>query len=89
MLTRALDDESFQAAFVGRMRDVTDDAAPVTDIWPYVAAIPHEDLGGRRYQTEVVEVVYYLAVVVDRGAKAVFGHHILNLNEKYGLTPDS
>jgi hypothetical protein len=27
----------------------------------------------------------YLAVVVDLPSNSVFGHHLLNLNEKYGL----
>jgi len=107
MHTRTLDENGFRKTFIGRMRDVTDDAAPVADIWPYVAAIPRSDLGGRRFLPEVVEFVYrsgdeafdhvliptseanvYLVVVVDRRAKTVFGHHILNLREKYGLDSD-
>lgn len=107
MLTRALDDDSFRSTCVGRMRDVSADSSPVTDIWPYVKAIPEREFGTTRYRFEEVELVYrsendrfdhvliptnernvYLAIVVDRTARSVFGHHLLNLNEKYGLNDD-
>jgi hypothetical protein len=44
--------------------------------------------GDRRYDhvlipTETKNV--FLVIVVDLTADAVFGHHVLNLNEKYGL----
>ncbi|MCO6048130.1 hypothetical protein NG895_29905 [Aeoliella sp. ICT_H6.2] len=30
----------------------------------------------------------FLVIVVDLEAKAIFGHHLLDLNEKYGLPPN-
>ena len=44
--------------------------------------------GDRRYDhvlipTETKNV--FLVIVVDLSSKAVFGHHVLNLNDKYGL----
>lgn len=107
ILTHALDDESFHRTCVGRMRDVTADSFPVTDIWPYVEAIPKREFRTAHYRFEEVELVYRsaddrfdhvlvpttgrnvdLAVVVDRTAASVFGHHLLDLNEKYGLKRD-
>lgn len=29
----------------------------------------------------------YLVVIVDLGRESIFGHYLLNLNEKYGMSP--
>jgi hypothetical protein len=104
MRTVVLDDETFERTFVAPMRDVSEDSDPVTDIWPYVRAIPAADLLDLTHQREEVAYVYrsgddqfdhvliptrspnvYLVIVVSRTARAVYGHHLLDLNQKYGL----
>jgi hypothetical protein len=106
MRTLALDETAFQRTFVSPMRDVTADADPVVDIWPYVQAIPTSDLSSVGYRNGEVDYVYrsgddrfdhvlipttvpnvYLTVVVSRRSRAVHGHHVLDLNQKYGLPP--
>jgi hypothetical protein len=105
MKTTLLDEKRFLATFADPMRDVTGEATSVVDIWPYVDAVPAQDLGGHQVYDRFVEYVYrdakgrfdhvqvmtrtknvYLAVVVDLHQDAVYGHHLLDLNEKYGLT---
>jgi hypothetical protein len=108
MRTVELDEQSFRRTFVSPMRNVTADAEPVIDIWPYARAIPPGELRGVRWRDGEVEHVYrtgddrfdhvlvptetanvYLVVVVARGAAAIHGHHILDLNEEYGLNTPS
>ena len=98
-----LDDNAFLKTFAAPMRDVTDEATNVIDIWPYVAAVPSEDLRGHQIYDEFVDCVYrdatgrfdhvlvvtksknvYLTIVVDLQNQCLFGHHLLDLNEKYG-----
>lgn len=102
-----LDEKQFQATFAAPMRDVTGEATNVIDIWPYVDAVPAEDLRGHQVYDRFVEYVYrdaagrfdhvqvmtrttnvYLTVVVDLRHDVVYGHHLLDLNEKYGITGD-
>jgi hypothetical protein len=105
MKTTRLDKTQFLATFAAPMRDVTDEATNVIDIWPYVDAVPPEDLQGHQVYDHFVEYVYrdatgrfdhvqvmtktknvYLTIVVDLHRDVVYGHHLLDLNEKYGLT---
>jgi hypothetical protein len=58
VVVRQLTEEEFTATFVLRMRDVTADAAPVVDIWPYVESIPEADLQGHELADGFVEYVY-------------------------------
>ena len=58
MVVRQLTEEEFTATFVLRMRDVTADAVPVVDIWPYVESIPQADLQGHELADGLVEHVY-------------------------------
>jgi hypothetical protein len=104
MKTTRLDETQFLATFAAPMRNVTDEATNVIDIWPYVDAVPPEDLQGHHVYDRFVEYVYrdaqgrfdhvqvmtktknvYLAVVVDLRRNTVYGHHLLDLNQKYGL----
>ena len=104
MQTRRLDDAAFCSTFVAPLRDVTQEATNVINIWPYVESVPSTDLEGHEVYGQFVEYVYrdrtgrydhvlvmtrtknvYLAVVVDIANDQIFGHHLLNLNEKYGL----
>jgi len=87
------------------MRDVSLEATDVIDIWPYVSAIPQEDLRGHQIWERYVEIVcrdannhyehvlvmtktrnVYLVVVIDLIWDRIFGHYLLDLNEKYGLS---
>jgi hypothetical protein len=104
MRTVLLDDEAFQRTFVSPMRDVTANAEPLVDVWPYISAIPTADLGPVAYRIGEVDYVYrsgddrfdhilvaamvqhlYLVIVVARDTQTILGHHLLDLDEKYGL----
>jgi hypothetical protein len=58
MKTRLLSHPEFKATFATPMRDVLATATNVTNIWPYVAAIPKVDLGGHFVTDGCVEHVY-------------------------------
>jgi hypothetical protein len=58
MKTRRLDATEFKATFVEPMRDVLESATNVIDIWPYVAAIPTNELCGNSIVEGWVEHVY-------------------------------
>lgn len=95
--------EAFAATFAETMRDVTREAEPVCDVWDYVEAIPDAELDGLVPQdvayvyrardaydhvviaTETLDV--FLVVVVDLQARAVAGHHILDVAAQYGIEP--
>lgn len=105
MTPNLLNADEYQATFGTSMKNVTDTAANVLDIWPYVRMIPHSDLAGHELSDGHVECVYraqdnrfdhvlvitntknvFLAVIVDLTRDQIHGHHLLDLNEKYGLT---
>jgi hypothetical protein len=105
MQTTVLNEKQFLATFAAPMRNVTGETSNVIDIWPYVEAVPREDLRGHKIYDHFVKYVYrdatgrfdhvqvmtktknvYLAVVVDLQNDVIHGHHLLDLNEKYGLT---
>jgi hypothetical protein len=56
--TKQLDEASFRATFVEPLRRVTEAANPPLDIWPYVRAVPANDLGSLQIWDEFVECVY-------------------------------
>ena len=58
MITRLLTREEYHATFLGRGVNVTHTARDVIDIWPYVAAIPRQELWGHSVVPETVERVY-------------------------------
>jgi len=58
MKTRLLDATEFKATFASPMRDVSATATNVIDIWPYVAAIPTDELLGHTIVDGCVEHVY-------------------------------
>ena len=103
--SRLLSAEEFEACFASPMRNMTESAEPVLDIWPYVDAV---DLGGLGI-TDLTDVRYVyrdasdrfdqvligtghfntvFVVVVDRILGVVRGHHVLDLNERFGLRDD-
>ena len=105
VVTNLLSEDAFLGTFAPPMRNVTQDATNVIDIWPYVASVPTADLLGHQVYDQFVEYVYrdatgrfdhvlvmtktknvYLTVVVDLVGDVIHGHHLLDLNEKYGLT---
>jgi hypothetical protein len=58
MTTRLLNATEFKATFAEPMRDVLASATNVIDIWPYVAAIPTNELFGNTIIDGCVEHVY-------------------------------
>ena len=58
MKTRPLDATEFKATFAAPMRDVLAITTNVIDIWPYVAAIPANELLGHTIVDGCVEHVY-------------------------------
>ncbi len=104
MKTRLLDPAEYKATFSAPMRDVSQTATHVIDIWPYVDAVSGGDLLGHELAAGLVEHVYrdgtetydhvlvvtksknvFLAVVVDLMRDEILGHHLLDLNQEYGL----
>lgn len=77
MTTRLLDPAEFKATFSEPMREVSQTANNVIDIWPYVDAIPNPDLFGHALADGLVEHVY-------RDGSETYDH-VLDLNEEYGL----
>src|SRR6266849_10066603 len=58
VLTTLLAESAFLGTFTAPMRDVTQEAANVIDIWPYVASVPVTDLQGHQIYDQFVEYVY-------------------------------
>lgn len=56
MKTTKLSKSKFKETTTPKMHNVTETAEPVLDIWPYVDAVPAEDLGG--HAVKDVEFVY-------------------------------
>ena len=73
MTTNKLRADEFQQAFQVPMRNVTETAEPLLDIWPYVEAIPVPDLAG----LVVADVAY-----VYRSAGALFEHILITTTRK-------
>jgi hypothetical protein len=116
METRRLSEAELFESYVPPMRNISSLAIShtgspglaggVLNIWPYVAAVPEEDLQGHGVRPEFVDYVFrsadgrwdlvhvatdtnnvHLVVVVDVPAGRVRGHHLLDLNAKYGVEP--
>lgn len=101
-----LSEEQFLSTMGSKMREVTEIAEPLTDIWDYAKQLLKDNLISREgFLKRYIEAVYvnnenrykhillvtnqknvYAVIVVDMRDKKIFGHHILNLNEKYGIT---
>jgi hypothetical protein len=70
MKTRLLSHPEFKATFATPMRDVLATATNEINIWPYVAAIPKEDLDGHFFVDGCVEHVY-------RNGSGTFDHFLV------------
>jgi hypothetical protein len=103
--TRNLSDEEFDTTFSAPMKDITQTAEEIVEIWPYLDSVFRKEYSETETNSWEVEYVYinepethqhilvntkmeniYLVVVVDIRSREIFGHHLLNLNEKYGLS---
>jgi hypothetical protein len=58
MEVNKLTSEEFLQTFQAPMQNVTETAEPQIDIWPYVEAVPSEDLEGHTLLNGCVEFVY-------------------------------
>ena len=58
MKPHRLAEGEFKTTFATRMDDVTKDPGEAIDIWPYVAAVPAEDLGEHVVWDQYIEHVY-------------------------------
>jgi len=102
---RLLSAEEFEGCFAAPMQNVTADADPSVDIWPYVDGLDLDGLGLpgindvhyvyrdalNRFDQVLIGTGRYntlLAVVVDRKQRSVAGHHLLDLNDKFGVRGD-
>jgi hypothetical protein len=56
--TRLLSRAEFHATFTDPMRDTTGNPEPVVDIWPYVRALPSDEINNYSVSHELVEYVY-------------------------------
>ncbi|MBN8807316.1 MAG: hypothetical protein J0I47_03630 [Sphingomonas sp.] len=99
--TRLLSAEEFESYFAAPMQNVTANADPQIDIWPYVDSIDLDALGlpsindvhyvyrdaHDRFDQVLIGTGRFntlLAVVVDRRQCSIAGHHLLDLNERFG-----
>ena len=99
---RLLSSLEFDGCFVAPMRNVTENADPKVDIWPYVEAIDLNTLGvpsindvhyvyrdaEERFDQVLIGTGRFnalLAIVVDRKDNSVFGHHLLDLSDKFNV----
>lgn len=57
-MPRRLSESEFKATFTEKMRNVTESATDVLDIWPYVESVPAADLEGHSIYERFVDVVY-------------------------------
>jgi hypothetical protein len=106
IIARSLTADEFRDCFAAPMTNVTAEAQPVVDIWPYVDALDLDEL--QAPSLDDVQYVYrdaknrfdqvligagrsnlFLAVVVDLNARAIFGHHMLDLDEQFGTRADA
>ncbi len=67
--------EAFKATFSFRMIDVTATAKALLDIWPYVEAVPTEDLEGHEIEDGLVAHVY-------RGSQSRYDHVLVTTRSK-------
>jgi hypothetical protein len=58
MQPRQLTEGEFKATMTPKMREVTETATDVLDIWPYVHAVPASDLDGHLIYDDFVDVVF-------------------------------
>ena len=102
---RELTEKEYLATMSGGMKNVTDTAERLTDIWAYASQSEvREVISEYGFENRLIEAVYengggsyqhvllygvredtYAVIVVDVRGRAVFGHYLLDLGEKYGL----
>ena len=58
MDTTLLNEREFLETFSAPMREVTEEATNVIDIWPYVASVRVDELKGHQIHDKFVECVY-------------------------------
>ena len=58
IFTPQLDAAAYQALLTEPMKNVTEEAVPLLDIWPYVAAVPTAQLLGHQIWDDFVECIY-------------------------------
>ena len=102
---RELTEKEYLATMSDGMKNVTDTAERLTDIWAYASQSGvREVVSEYGFENRLIEAVYengggsyqhvllygvrkdtYAVIVVDVRERAVFGHYLLDLGEKYGL----
>ena len=75
METRKLGEPEFLATYAAPMANVTADPGEAIDVWPYVDAVPDEDLEGHEVWDHFVEYVY-------RSADDLFDHVLVMTRTK-------
>ena len=104
-MIRELSREEFLTTMGSGMKDITQDAESVVDIWGYAGSLLSEGLISRYgFDNRLIEAVYgdeegryhhvllfteqsnrYIVIVIDTEKKVILGHHLLDLNEEYGI----
>ncbi|HCJ41788.1 hypothetical protein [uncultured Ruminococcus sp.] len=102
---RKLTEKEYLATMSDGMKNVTDTAERLTDIWAYASQSGvREVISEYGFENRLIEAVYengggsyqhvllygvredtYAVIVVDVRKRAVFGHYLLDIGEKYGL----
>ena len=101
MTPRLLDPQTVLSTFVHPMRRLTEVPRDEIEVWPYVDELGDDPYGTDGNDIECVyrsadgrwdhvlipsdAVPVYLVVVIDREHDEVLGHHVLTLNDQYGI----
>ena len=104
-MIRELSKEEFLQTMGSGMKDITQDAEAVVDIWEYAGSLLAENLISQYgFDNRLIEAVYsgenghyqhvllftaqnncYIVIVIDTEKRVILGHHLLDLNEEYGI----
>lgn len=95
-MTRLLTESEFNQTFTNKMFDFTGKAKDVVDVWPYFDQLSIENVEEnvshvyRNENSTFDHVLFgtsiqnqYLVIVVDLINHQVYGHHLLDLTNKY------
>ena len=104
-MIRELSKEEFLQTMGSGMKDITQDAEAVVDIWEYAESLLAENMISQYgFDNRLIEAVYseenghyqhvllftaqnncYIVIVIDTEKRVILGHHLLDLNEEYGI----
>lgn len=104
-MIRELSKEEFLKTMGSGMKNITQDAEAVVDIWEYAGSLLDEKkISQYGFDNRLIEAVYsdekglyqhvllfaaqsnrYIVIVINTEKRIIVGHHLLDLNEEYGI----